>query len=136
MRSYFKGTTFDFTLQQNAAVLTNVYINVIVPSQLTCYAYGDFCAYARDNGNNPISVDTNIQVQITWNGDLAGTINATVNIYSGYSCGTGFAYTAGNINCYGEYYSSGNASISPSSSAGQIYFINNINTTNYDTCPC
>lgn len=119
-----------------ASVPTNVYINVIVPSQLTCYGYGDFCAYARDNGNNPINVDTNIQVQITWHGDLGGSIYATVNINSGYSCGTGFAYTAGNINCFGEYYSYDSTSVSPSSSAGQNYFINNVNTDNYDTCPC
>ena len=115
---------------------TAVYINVIVPYTLGCYNYGDFCASSYDVYSNPINVDTTVQVQTYWNGDLGGQIYATVDITSGNNCGTGIAYTGGSINCAGEYYSYDSTTTVPTTSGTQDYYINSVGTDNFNTCPC
>jgi hypothetical protein len=105
---------------------------MVVPNELTCGAYGDFCAYTVGD----VVVDTTIQTQITWNGDLGGSIYTTVNINTANNCGNGFAYTGYNINCFGEYYSYASVDVVPSSYGSQSYFINAVNTSAYDFCRC
>jgi hypothetical protein len=113
-----------------------VYINVIVPSSLTCYNYGYFCAQTYDVNSNYVYVDTTIQVQIYWYGDLSGYIYATVNINTGNHCGSGYQYTGGSINCWGENYSYDSTSVYPTSYGSQNYYINAVNTDAYASCPC
>jgi len=141
---YYSDGTNCFTVTGGAGYIssmdscsaTAVYINVIVPYTLGCYNYGDFCASSYDVYSNPINVDTNVQVQTYWNGDLGGQIYANIYITSGNNCGTGFAYTGGSINCAGEYFSYDSTATFPTTSGTQDYYINAVNTDNYSICPC
>ena len=113
---------------------TNIYVVVIVPATMTCGQYYTFCAYVSGGTN----VNTAVQVQIGWNGDLAGYVYGTVDISSGNNCGSNVnIYSGGGVNCGGENYSTASpATISPTSSGTYNYFINYVTTDNVDFCPC
>ena len=112
---------------------TNIYINVIVPSVMTCGQYYTFCAYVSGG----TTVDTTVQAQITWNGDLGGSVYGTVNINSGNNCGSNiYVYSGYGVNCGGENYASSYPAVSPTSYGSQNYFINYVTTENLEVCPC
>lgn len=101
---------------------TFVTIDTFTPYTMTCYSFYDFAAQASD------IVDTNVNVEITWNGDLGGQVNGTVTIYSGTACNTVGVASSGFINCLGENISSVYVILDPSSFGSQIYQVGT-NTT-------
>jgi hypothetical protein len=111
----------------------SIYINVIVPSVMTCGQYYTFCAYVSGG----TTVNTTVQAQITWNGDLGGSVYGTVNINSGNNCGSNVnVYSGYGVNCGGENYASSYPAVSPTSYGSQNYFINYVTTDGVEVCPC
>jgi hypothetical protein len=111
---------------------TNIYIVVIVPSVMTCGQYYTFCAYVSGG----TAVNTTVQAQIGWNGDLGGYVYGTVDITSGNNCNSNPNIYSGGINCGGENYTYASSAVSPTSSGTYNYFINYVTTDNVDFCPC
>ena len=106
---------------------TYVTIDTYTPSSMQCYSFYDYAAEAD------IAVDTNVDVEIIWNGDLGGSVTGTVTIFSGTACNTVGVATGGLINCLGENISSVNVTLDPSSSGTQIYQVGTNSTGPY---PC
>jgi hypothetical protein len=124
MRSYFKGTTFDF----NFTISSQVTINI--GTQPYANGSGEITVYAYANVGLTY-VDTNIQVYFQWTGDLFNDIYGSVTIYNGYNCGSN---TFGGAE-FGEYTSMFDIlSISPASSGTQTYVPGSANTNTY-SCP-
>ena len=124
MRSYFKGTTFDF----NFTISSQVTINI--GTQPYANGSGEITVYAYANVGLTY-VDTNIQVYFQWTGDLFNDIYGSVTIYNGYNCGSN---TFGGAE-FGEYTSMFDIlSISPASSGTQTY-VNGYANTNTYSCP-
>lgn len=100
-----------------------VYIDLCVSDQTNGSGQIQVTARARDISNNPISINTSVSIDFTWNGDLSGTISDTITISSGNSC-VNQTFETANI---GENYSSGSIdNITPSSYSGQSYNTGNI----------
>jgi hypothetical protein len=60
-------------------------------------------ARAVDSSQNPINVDTAVNVYFEWTGDLFSTISSYVTINSGQSCGNttvGGAYIGENVSTF------------------------------------
>jgi hypothetical protein len=94
---------------------------------MTCYSFYDFAALADT------TVDTNVNVEITWFGDLGGSVAGTVTIPSGTNCNTVGVASGGNINCVGEYISGVSVNLDPSAYGTQIYQVGPNSTGPY---PC
>ena len=107
---------------------TFVTITSYVPSSMICFSFDTFAAVSD------YIVDTNVQVQITWNGDLGGFETQTVTIISGTNCGSTSFSIGGGISCFGENYSSDSIIITPSSFGNQIYLQGSTNTTGLYPC--
>lgn len=105
----------------------NVYINLYYPNYVGCYAYTYFAAVASE------AVNTTLQVTMYWYGDLGGAFQAPVYIGVGTTCGSNSSVYTSATNCYGEYFSTWNAYLSPSSSGNQNYVFN---TYYLDLVPC
>jgi hypothetical protein len=105
----------------------NVYINLYYPNYVGCYAYTYFAAVASE------AVNTTLQVTMYWYGDLGGAFQAPVYIGVGTTCGSNSSVYTSATNCYGEYFSTWNAYLSPSSSGNQTYVFN---TYYLDLVPC
>jgi hypothetical protein len=104
----------------------NVNITPCVPTQMGC---GNFYTFTA---SSDYIVNTNVTVNIFWNGDLGGFEQGTVTIFFGSSCNSTSVYTS-NINCIGEFASSVFSVSSPSSSGNQTYVdVAPI----YNLCPC
>jgi hypothetical protein len=92
-----------------------VNITVCVPDFMVCSTAYDIYAYSD------AIVDTNVQVDITWNGDLTGQYVTTITIPSGQSCGVSTTYDSTSISCLGEVIASVTGNVYPSSYGNQIY---------------
>jgi hypothetical protein len=78
------------------------------------------------------NVDTNLDVEVYWIGDLGGDLYGTITIQSGTSCSS--ITPINNINCLGEFFSSASVTLNPSSFGNQVYQVSGTNTSgNY---PC
>ena len=81
---------------------------------MTCFQFYQFAVNASD------FVNTNVDVNITWNGDLGGFIQGTITIFNGTTCNTG-DFFSNNINCGGEFLSFADLSFNPPSNGSQTY---------------
>lgn len=91
-----------------------VTIDYYVPYSMTCYSNYTFTAYAST------LVNTNVNVEITWYGDLGGIVTGTVTISAYNTCSTANVYSGG-LNCFGENISTTSVNLDPSSYGGQVY---------------
>jgi len=108
-----------------AQYIEYITIDICGPSEATCQQDYTFTACASSN------VDTAIDVDFTWIGDLGGVINGSITI-SGTS---GTTSASGNINCLGEYASTFQiTNITPSSYNSQEYIAGQSYTGG--SCPC
>jgi hypothetical protein len=94
---------------------TFVTIDYYVPYYAICYNNYTFAATSTTN------VNTNVNVEIYWNGDLSGFMSTTVTIANGTSCNTANAYSGGGISCFGENISSTSVILDPSAFGNQIF---------------
>jgi hypothetical protein len=104
-----------------------VIIDTYTPYTMTCYSFYNFAAEATTN------VDTNVDVEIIWYGDLGGSVIGTVTISSGTACNTVEVATGGSIDCLGENISSISVALDPLSYGTQIYEVGTNSTGVY---PC
>ena len=109
----------------SAAVTVN--IDVYHPGYVGCYNLYDFAVQSSQ------AVNTNVNVTITWYGDLGGYFQGNINLLSGMSCRSATINTGGGVNCYGEYYNNVYWSMSPTSNGNQNYFPNQ---SYADIMPC
>lgn len=109
----------------SAAVTVN--IDLYFPSYVGCYNNYQFAVQSSQ------AVNTNVNVTITWYGDLGGYFQGNITIPSGTACNSATIYTGGGVNCYGEYYQNLYWSMSPTSNGNQNYFPNNAYA---DIMPC
>jgi hypothetical protein len=79
-------------------------------------------------------VDTNVQVEITWFGDLGGSIAQFITILGGQSCNTISFFSGGNFNCIGEYFSGISVILDPSSYGIQTYEVGATDTSGLYPC--
>jgi hypothetical protein len=108
-----------------------VTIDTYTPTSMTCQSNYSFAA-ATSGATN---VDTNVDVEISWYGDLGGLLTTTVTILQGTSCIIDVSVGSGsNINCLGEFLSNVSVILNPSAYGSQIYQVGN----NYDvsSAPC
>lgn len=112
---------------KEAPVSTFVTIDTYTPYTMTCQQYYTFAA------TSTVAVDTNVNVEITWNGDLGGSVSGTVTISSGTSCNTVSVFS-GNINCLGENISGISVILDPSSYGTQIYEVGTNSTSGLYPC--
>lgn len=92
-----------------------VVITPYVPDSMTCFSNYTFAMYA-DN-----IVDTIVQVEVTWYGDLGGSVTQYVYIPTGTNCGSVSFSSGGQINCIGEYFSLISTVITPPTYGNQLY---------------
>ena len=78
------------------------------------------------------TVDTNLDVEVYWNGDLGGYLYGTITIPSGNNCNT--ITPLNNINCLGEYFSTASVTLDPSAFGNQIYQVAGTNTSGIYPC--
>ena len=108
---------------------TYVTINYYVPYTLTCYQSYTFSAAATD------VLNTSVDVEIIWYGDLGGYITNTVTIAASTTCNSNTGgYTGSSINCLGENISSTSVILDPSSSGAQIYQVGTQNNLGFSPC--
>ncbi len=101
-------------------------ITIYGPTPMTCGQNYTLAALANYN------VDTNLDVEVYWIGDLGGDLYGTITIQSGTSCSS--ITPINNINCLGEFFSSASVTLDPSSFGNQIYQVSGTDTSgNY---PC
>lgn len=131
---YFSDGTTCYTVTGGSGYISNistcstfVTIDTYTPATMNCFAFYDFAA------NSNAVVDTNVDVEITWTGDLGGGVTGTVTIFSGTNCNTVGVASGGNINCIGEFLSTVNVNLNPSSFGSQIYQVGTNSTGPY---PC
>lgn len=103
-------------------------ISPYVPGIMTCFQNYTFAALAS------AVVDTNVQVEIVWYGDLGGSISQYVTIFAGQSCNSVSVFSGGQINCNGEFFSIAAVTLSPSSYNTQIYQVGTTETTPFYPC--
>jgi hypothetical protein len=108
----------------SAAVTVN--IDLYFPSYVGCYNNYTFAVQSSQ------AVNTNVNVSITWYGDLGGYFQGNINLLSGMSCRSATIYSGG-TNCNGEYYQNLYWSMSPTSNGNQNYFPNQAYA---DIVPC
>lgn len=134
---YYSDGTNCFTVTGGSGYVSNVetcatsvYITITTyaPEQMTCYSNYTFAA-AADN-----VVDTIVYTETTWYGDLGGSVTAYINIAAATSCNSTSVYTAGSINCFGEFFSYGSIILSPSSYGIQIYQAGTVDTSGFYPC--
>jgi hypothetical protein len=101
-------------------------ITIYGPTPMTCGQNYTLAALANYN------VDTNLDVEVYWIGDLGGDLYGTITIQSGTSCSS--ITPINNINCLGEFFSSASVTLNPSSFGNQVYQVSGTDTSgNY---PC
>ena len=110
------------------AAATFVTIDTYTPYSMQCYSFYDFAA------TSTVTVDTNVNVEIQWNGDLGGSVTGTVTIYSGTGCNTVGVASSGFINCLGENIGGVNVILDPSSFGSQIYQVGTNSTSGILPC--
>jgi len=116
------------TFSININEIVDVTISICGPAQATCDQYYTFTACASS------AVDTGIDVDFSWQGDLGGSMSGTITISSGNSSGTTSAYSSG-VNCLGEFISTFDVtSITPNSYVTQSYIPGSSYTDG--NCPC
>ena len=120
-------TTTTSTTTTTTTAATFVTIDTFTPSTMGCFNFYDYAA------ESDVVVDTNVDVEIIWNGDLGGSVTGTVTISSGTSCGTVGVASGGNINCNGEFLSGSSVNLDPSAFGSQIYQVGTNSTGPY---PC
>lgn len=91
-----------------------VTINYYVPYAMTCNQNYTFVAASDD------TLNTAVNVEITWTGDLGGVVSGTVTILASTTCNSTSVFS-GTIDCWGENISSTSVNLDPSSYGGQIY---------------
>jgi hypothetical protein len=74
----------------------SVDITAYMPSYMGCANYYTFAA------TSSVAVNTNVNVGMTWYGDLGGYFTTSVTIASGTTCGSTVAYSGSSVNCIGE----------------------------------
>lgn len=116
------------TFSININEIVDITISVCGPASATCGQYYTFTACASS------AVDTAIDVDFSWQGDLGGVMSGTITIPPGYSSGTTSVYSSG-VNCLGEFASTFDVtSITPSSYVTQSYIPGSTYTGG--SCPC
>lgn len=95
---------------------TYVNIDYYVPYTMTCYTNYTFAANSAT-----YTLNTSVDVEISWTGDLGGFILQTVTIPSSAQCNTVSFYSGGSINCLGENVSIVSVNLDPSAYGTQIY---------------
>lgn len=106
-----------------------VNIDYYVPYTMTCSSDYTFAANSAT-----YAVDTNLDVEIGWTGDLGGYIQQTVTIPSSAQCNTVSFNTGGAILCMGENVSTVSVNLDPSSYLSQIYQVGS--QYPYSLSPC
>lgn len=94
---------------------TFVTIDYYVPYYAGCYNNYTFAA------TSTTSVNTNVDVEINWYGDLGGFMTGTVTIANGTSCNTAGVYSGGGVDCFGENVSTTNVTLNPSAFGTYVY---------------
>ena len=94
-----------------------VIITPYVPYTMTCYQLYTYAAEASS------TVATDIDVSITWYGDLGGSLQTIVTISNGTACNTDDIFSGAAINCLGENYSYDSVTLSTYSYGSQTYTI-------------
>lgn len=107
---------------------TFVTITPYIPYTMTCFSNNTFAAVSD------YVVATNVQVEITWYGDLGGSTTQYITIFAGQSCNTTTFFVGSNISCLGEYYSFNVTILNPSSFGSQIYQVGSPNTLGFYPC--
>jgi hypothetical protein len=94
---------------------------------MTCYQYQTFVASSN------YTLDTSLEVDVYWYGDLGGMVYGYIQIPVNTSCNSTSVYTGGSISCWGENLSYTSVTLNPSSYGSQIY---QVGTTTTGACPC
>jgi hypothetical protein len=101
---------------------------------ITAFAYCQGCASSPANLRN---VDTNLNIEVYWNGDLGGSSVYFFDIPSGNSSACAQP-TYNNTDCNGEFFSYLTVTLDPSSFGSQIYQYDAAGSYNVAPgyCPC
>ncbi len=123
-----KGTPDAISEFYGYAAAVDVTINWYIPYLMTCYA--DYTVSAATTA----TLNTSIEVDIYWYGDLGGYAAGTINMPTNTSCNTTTISTGGGISCWGENISNSTINYYPASGTGQNYIGGGYNPIGMSPC--
>lgn len=103
-----------------------MYVNIILygPDVMAEYSYYNLAAKSFWNGTqagDEVAVNTAVEAEVYWYGDLGGYLYSVITIPSGQNCDSNQVYSGDMIDPNGEYFDHFSCTLDPSAHGYQVY---------------